>query len=277
MELSLLKESKMKFAEPIVMYKKIYSNDNLFKSFMLSFCLHVSIIYIAFYFSYSEKAKPILLNAQEKTISISFANLDLTSPKQVQAKERTQTFHKPSSKSVKPLNKMIEPTTLTQKIASKSIEQTPQKMEPLEKQTVLSSEAFTPQKTSSAEQNTKAPIVQTHTSINMNSPSLSKLPPKKAQQFDISKEQLARIRTMIENALCYPAIAKKLRLEGVVLVSFSLRPDGYVQNIQVVSSSGSSVLDKKAIQTVASLDGEYPHLEEKVDLTLPISFSLNKS
>lgn len=275
MMLGIKKELNNRFLDSIVISKKIDSDKYLYKSFMLSFCLHVSIILFVFFVSNSEKAKPILLNAQEKTISISLANMELFAPKNLSNKAKNYKKTKPTL--TKSVSKIIEPTMLTEKIQNKSLEQTLQKMEPLQNKIVPSSEAFTPQISSNAEQNTKASIAQTSISDIMNSPSLSKLPPKKAQQFDIGKEQLARIRSMIENALCYPAIAKKLRLEGVVTVSFSLRPDGYIQNIQIVSSSGSSVLDKKALQTVASLDGEYPHFEKKVDFTLPISFSLNKS
>ena len=112
----------------------------------------------------------------------------------------------------------------------------------------------------------------------MNSPSFKKdLPTNKIQLNDIGKAELAKIRLMIENSLSYPAIAKKLRLEGVVVVSFSLKTDGCLQNLQIVSSSGSSALDNKALQTVSSLDGEYPHLVKNVDLKLPIAFSLHKS
>ena len=270
--LSAQRESQMKVLEYNVISKKIHSDELLkLKSFLLSFALHGGILLIAWNIS-PYKSKPILLDAQEKTITVSLANI---APLPASVKKELQKSHPLQKKAVQiPIQKQVKQVQTT----AKTVEtQTPQKIESQDTKAVQSSEAFTPQSPSNTEKSTKAALVETSTFDNMNSPSLNKAHPKKAQQYDIGKEQLARIRTMIENALCYPAIAKKLRLEGVVLVSFSLRPDGYVQNIQIVSSSGSSVLDKKAVQTVASLDGEYPHLEKKVDLSLPISFSLNKS
>ena len=82
---------------------------------------------------------------------------------------------------------------------------------------------------------------------------------------------------MIENAITYPAIARKLRVEGVVLVTFTLKPDGTVETAHVKSTSGSSVLDTKAIQTILSLSGDYPKLGKTVELSIPIAFSLTKS
>ena len=257
--LSAQRESQMKVLEYNVISKKIHSDELLkLKSFLLSFALHGGILLIAWNIS-PYKSKPILLDAQEKTITVSLANI---APLPASVKKELQKSHPLQKKAVQiPIQKQVKQVQTT----AKTVEtQTPQKIESQDTKAVQSSEAFTPQSPSNTEKSTKAALVETSTFDNMNSPSLN-------------KAHLARIRTMIENALCYPAIAKKLRLEGVVLVSFSLRPDGYVQNIQIVSSSGSSVLDKKAVQTVASLDGEYPHLEKKVDLSLPISFSLNKS
>ena len=272
---SLHREPELNILTSIVISKNIYSNDKhlKFKSFLFSLALHSAIFIAVWNMEFMKTSKPILLDAQEKTIQISLANVDpvYKAPKQsFVKKQHIIQKHKVQipTKAVVKQNIPLEKTVQTQ---------TPQKSEPLVAKTVPSSEALAPQQPSNAEHNKNVPNMEASFSKVMNSPSLSKAPPKKAQQNDIGKEQLARIRTMIENALCYPAIAKKLRLEGVVTVSFSLRSNGYVENIQIISSSGSSVLDKKALETVLSLNGEYPHLEKKVDLSLPISFSLHKS
>lgn len=266
----------MNILEAIIISKKIQIDDLSVKSFLLSLGLHVAIVYIALHVSVIKSSKPILLDAQEKSIALSLNSIDIDNPKTIsfvkqEKKLRDQTQKKSSQ------NKSVS-KTLSNPVRTKTEAQTLQKSEPIvNSNSVQSSEAFTPQKVSNTEHIEKAPIVESTLSKSVYSPSLSKVTPKKAQKFDIGKEQLAHIRTMIENALIYPAIAKKLRLEGVVTVSFSLRPNGYVQDIQIVSSSGSSVLDNKAIATISSLNGEYPHLEQKVDLSLPIAFSLHNS
>jgi protein TonB len=94
---------------------------------------------------------------------------------------------------------------------------------------------------------------------------------------EINGATLGRIRAMIENALTYPPFAKKLHIEGTVTVSFILKPNGVVENIQVLTSSGSSLLDTKAINTVRQLSGEYPPLNQTACLKIPITFSLTSA
>ena len=88
---------------------------------------------------------------------------------------------------------------------------------------------------------------------------------------------LGRIRAMIENAITYPAVARRLRLEGVVTVSFMLTPDGAVAGAEVIHSSGSAVLDRKALDTLWELSGDFPALKSLTQLTIPITFTLTKA
>lgn len=248
----------MSFFSEIVISNKIYINSGDYlklKSFILSLSLHVTALLLVFH---SDISKPIPLYAKEKTVVVSLSEY-------VQEQSNTEVVKKVV------LNKSIpKKTDKVEKV------KTLQKIPPVVSKVVQSSEAFTPQQPN-AEQVHKENSI-TADSSHVISPSINKmLPTKKAQFNDIGKEELAQIRLMIENALCYPAIAKKLGIEGVVIVSFSLNTDGSLADIHIVSSSGSSTLDKKALQTVSSLDGEYPHLEKKVDLKIPIAFSLKKS
>ena len=250
--------------------KKIYDErNNLFDSFLVSLSLHVGILLAVVYLNIS---KPIPLKAQEKMIVLSlqsFTNTqvakEISTSVAVEKPKHTEQSHpkKVLHKEIKKVEKVVETKTL-------------QKSSQEVKKVVKPSEAFTPQQ-DSTEQVAKETSLKADSS-NIHSPKMTKNSPvQKAQMQNIGPEELAHIRLMIENALSYPIIAKKLRLEGVVVVSFSLHTDGFLQNLQIVSSSGSSVLDNKALQTVASLDGEYPHLEKNVDLKLPIAFSLHKS
>ncbi len=82
---------------------------------------------------------------------------------------------------------------------------------------------------------------------------------------------------MIEKAVVYPSIARKLRLEGVVTVFFILNSDGTVDNAKISSTSGSKLLDEKALHTILSLSGDYPALGNTVELNIPIAFNLSYS
>ena len=252
----------MSFFSKYVISEKIYCKKEFLKlkSFLLSLLLHVALVSIVFY---SNLSQSIPLHADEKIVVISLTNYvhrksAASKNPVVQTKRRAKVLKHKKLKSVK---KTV-------------IVKTPEKI--LSKLKPRPSEAFTPQQ-SNAEPTPKEDSLKTSSSY-ITSPSFTKeLPTSSAQLCQIGNEELAQIRLMIENSLRYPSIAKKLKIEGVVVVSFSLNTDGYLENIHIVSSSGSSALDKKALQTVSSLDGEYPHLEKKVDLRIPIAFSLKKS
>jgi len=100
---------------------------------------------------------------------------------------------------------------------------------------------------------------------------------KKADPKGVDATVLGRIRTMIEQAITYPAIARRLRLEGVVVLSFMLKPNGAVAEAEVLHSSGSAVLDREALNSLWDLSGDFPSLESLTKLTIPITFSLTHS
>ncbi len=259
-----------------VISKKIYIKRNDFlklKSFLLSLFIHATILAIVLYSNISE---PTPLSAEEKTVVISLASYMKTDVQQKMISKPVQKVEKYRVVKVQKKLKKVKKAEKSKEVKKVIKTKTPEKIAQKRKEIAQSSEAFTPQQ-SNVESVTKEDSLQA-TSSHLISPSTNKaLPTKKAQLNDIGKKELAQIRWMIENSLSYPAIAKKLKIEGVVVVSFSLKQDGYLENIHIVSSSGSSTLDKKALQTVSSLDGEYPHLEKKVDLKIPIAFSLKKS
>ncbi|MHC3993316.1 energy transducer TonB [Thiomicrolovo sp. ZZH C-3] len=100
---------------------------------------------------------------------------------------------------------------------------------------------------------------------------------KKADPTGPDATVLGQIRAMIESAIAYPAAARRLRLEGVVTLSFKLASDGTVAAAEVLRSSGSTILDRKALQTLWDLSGDFPSLESLTHLTIPITFSLSHS
>jgi protein TonB len=66
----------------------------------------------------------------------------------------------------------------------------------------------------------------------------------------VSSEQWARIVFLIERVKNYPRFARERGIEGVVHVRFRLRPQGEVDRVEIVKSSGSEILDESSIRTV---------------------------
>jgi protein TonB len=85
----------------------------------------------------------------------------------------------------------------------------------------------------------------------------------------------AEIRDRIEAVArrSYPQQARRLRVEGVVVVSFMISPGGEPSNIKIESSSGSEILDEAA-QTIVRRAAPYPAFPEQ--LKIPIRFSLER-
>lgn len=63
-------------------------------------------------------------------------------------------------------------------------------------------------------------------------------------------EVLAQIRQQIEEAKHYPLLARRRGVEGTAAVSFKINADGSVSGLKLRQSSGTSLLDQAALQTI---------------------------
>jgi protein TonB len=260
----------MIFFNPNVILEKILHKNSLlkFKSFSASFSVHATVFVAVLYFV---STHPITVPLPEK-ITISLADF---------------------SPSDGDINRLESSVTPNQSILPKPN----QVSKPKESSTPLKQTAHTvttpertPSLTPSVSSEASAPLAvpQAASSVpptkNENdSPHLSasnsekELPRNTVSENKIGGAALGQIKDMIEHALTYPTIARKLRLEGVVTITFILKPNGTVEMAQVKSTSGSNVLDTKAIQTILSLSGDYPALGNTFELSIPIVFNLQKS
>jgi periplasmic protein TonB len=258
----------MSFPTPIVISKKTQQSNSVLKltSLAASFGVHTALFASIAYFVTTH---PIPLAPSEKRIVISLAEFTSTSGD----KERLESSisHKKTTppRSIEPTKSQPEPT------AQKPLTATTPQTTPM-KQPSVSSEASAPLAQPPVPTSTP-PLSNTH----IDSPHMTQTPSEKELPRNADNQPggaaLGHIRAMIENAITYPSIARKLRLEGVVLVTFVLKSDGTVDTAQIKNTSGSRVLDDKAIQTILSLSGDYPPLGKTVELSIPIAFNLHKS
>jgi protein TonB len=86
-----------------------------------------------------------------------------------------------------------------------------------------------------------------------------------------SNELLHRIRQAIQRELTYPPLARKRRIEGTVVAGFTIDARGEPHNIEIVESSGFSVLDKEVVKIIQRA-APYPYIPERVEV--PVSFRL---
>lgn len=256
----------MFFLNPIVISEKIQHKNYLLKtkSFAVSFGVHATLLAAIFYFI-AHHPRP--LPEAEKTITISLSDFTSTSG-DIQRME-TSVLHKTQMiKPVQPSN--VQPLTVPLKpLTSTTPERTPSLTPSVSSE--ASAPLVVPQSASSV-----PPAKNDNDSPHLTPSGSEKELPKNSDN-QIGGAALGHIRAMIENAITYPTIARKLRLEGVVMVTFILKPNGTVEMAQVKSTSGSNVLDTKAIQTILSLSGDFPALGKTFELSIPIAFSLHQS
>ena len=81
------------------------------------------------------------------------------------------------------------------------------------------------------------------------------------------------ILARIESAKVYPKAAVRRRLEGTATVKFRIAPDGTVEEIHIVESSGFSILDRASVKTVKRA-APLPYIDSW--LKVAVSFRLTK-
>lgn len=98
------------------------------------------------------------------------------------------------------------------------------------------------------------------------------------------KEAMLRYQDMvkqrIEQARIYPLWAKKHGIEGITHLYFTILPSGIGQDIKIIGSSGSSILDEEAVTTVKRASPFHPVPKEistsPIGMKVAIVFSLDK-
>jgi protein TonB len=83
----------------------------------------------------------------------------------------------------------------------------------------------------------------------------------------------AWIRDAIQGAIAYPATARRMGWEGMVVVAFQLLSDGSVRDVRVVQGSGHTALDRGAIDAVRNAS-PFPRSPVEAEVITPIVYRL---
>jgi len=87
------------------------------------------------------------------------------------------------------------------------------------------------------------------------------------------KTHFQYIRDNIQHSVVYPRIARKRGWQGKVVIKFVVWEDGHVSDVEIVESSGYSVLDKNAVKSVKTA-APFPKPPIRTELIIPIRFGL---
>jgi protein TonB len=82
---------------------------------------------------------------------------------------------------------------------------------------------------------------------------------------------IERIKSSIQGALLYPALARKRGMEGTVVAGFFIDAGGLPRGIRVIKSSGHGILDREVVSTIKRAS-PYPFLDGGIEV--PVTFRL---
>ncbi|MBX0310347.1 MAG: TonB family protein [Sulfurihydrogenibium sp.] len=107
-------------------------------------------------------------------------------------------------------------------------------------------------------------------------PDQFKQPEKKEEDIDgYLKELIRYLNQQARERDLYPPIAKRLKIEGQVIVRVTINEDGTIDenSIKIVESSGYNVLDKGAIEILKKLQ-PYKKPPKRITVEIPIVFQI---
>lgn len=86
-------------------------------------------------------------------------------------------------------------------------------------------------------------------------------------------ENFYYVKDLITRNLGYPVVARRMKWQGTVEVSFVVLKTGNVENIRIITSSGHSVLDKNVIAAIQQVQ-PFPAPPVQAEFTMPIKYTL---
>ncbi|MCC6966191.1 MAG: energy transducer TonB [Nitrospira sp.] len=99
--------------------------------------------------------------------------------------------------------------------------------------------------------------------------------PRKPDYGWLTGPLLQRLETFKQ----YPATARLQRLEGRVVVRIVIREDGHIASATIAKSSGHSVLDQAALETIrqaSPIPLSQPLEKSFVTMQIPLGYSLDR-
>ncbi len=238
-------------------------------SFLITLVLYSFVIFALFVVLADEK----ILLKKEKTLqqTISLQHIELIPLPKIEKKvEKPKELIKEIVKKQEP--KKIKPKKiLKKKIVKKKIIEKPKKV--MKRKSIKKKET----KVKKIEKQVqKEPIKQEVIKKIVKEKTTNTKKPKKVVKTDIKKDYLSKhlrmIRKQIKQNIRYPKSAKRLKIQGIVNIKFTLRSNGLVDNIVILN--GHSRLKKSTIDAVKDAASSFPKVKKDITIQLPIEYKL---
>ncbi len=200
-----------------------------------------------------------IIDIENEPKSISLNHIELESENKIEQNQQEKTpINEEKKETKKIVEKQIEKpiekqkTTITKKIETKEIakEELTQKSETNE-----STQKQTQNQSSSTE-------IQTTTSTK----------PVIDEKKEYLDKYLSQIRDSINKNVTYPSKAKKLLIEGTVIVKFKITENGSVEDITIID--GHKFLQSSTIEAIEEASKEFPKTNKSIEIQIPIEYKL---
>jgi len=252
---------------------------NFKKERLLIISLALSLLIHVLLFSSFFLLKPKPKEEKEKIITVSLDE-DFKKEFKPQIEEKKIVQQKetllPPQPAPKPQPEKPEPIVKPESETSKQEAQKPQEKESIQQPTQQNPPQTQPTQQT---QPTTAQISKTEpTPIDLSKgrPDQFKQPEKKEEDIDgYLKELIRYLNQQARKRDLYPPIAKRLKIEGQVIVRVTINEDGTIDenSIKIVESSGYNVLDKGAIEILKKLQ-PYKKPPKRITVEIPIVFQI---
>lgn len=228
--------------------------NRYFSSFFIAFFFYTILLFCIFYFILNNE---IIIKKTEEAKLISLNHIELVpeiKQEVVKIEEQKKEIEKIVEKSVeipKPIiQKKIEKLKEEKVIGKKSVEK--QEFKPIkEVEKVVDNTVVEKTKTEEKQLEVK-PIID--------------------DKKDYLDKYLAQIRELINKNVKYPSKAKKLSIEGIVIVKFKILEDGTVQNIEIIQ--GDKFLQTSTIEAIEEASKNFPKTNQNIEIQVPIEYKL---
>ena len=194
----------------------------------------------------------IIIEKTKETKIISLNHIELKDEvlvQQTEIKEQNPILEvKQEIQTPKPIiQKKIEKKVIEKKIVEKNEQKPIQKVEENSNTKVLDNPTFTKK-----EIHSEPPVVD-----------------EKKEYLD---KYLVQIRESINQNIKYPQKAKKLSIEGIVIVKFKITESGIVEDILIID--GHKFLQNSTIEAIVEASKSFPKINKSIEIQIPIEYKL---
>jgi|TARA_R110002033_G_scaffold802_7_gene7809 protein TonB len=95
---------------------------------------------------------------------------------------------------------------------------------------------------------------------------------KKTYEQDFLNEHLKQIVVLIQKNIKYPKRAKRLNIQGKVLIRFKILTNGKIREVE--SISGHTLLIKSSIEAIEKASKTFPKVKKDIVIKVPIQYTL---